>query len=139
VAELGDAVADDGIDAKFLVEFADEGLLGGLAKLNLTSGELPFEAHGLVWAALTDEDFGASAVLAGGRSQDQRRGHQPKRLAACVALSIQSTNALFHAGVCLSYIVRSALMRLNYFSLDAFRGRWRQKLQEAATASSGSV
>ncbi len=101
MADLRDPAADDGRDAELLFELADEGMLGGLAGLDLAAGELPFEAHGLVRAALADEDFGAAGLageLAGGGAQDQRRGHQPKRLAACVGATVQFANTLFHAG-----------------------------------------
>ena len=111
MADLRDPAADDGRDAELLVKLAGEGLLGGLAGLDLAAGELPFEAHGLVLAPLADEDFGAAAVLAGGGAQNQRRGHQPKRLVACVGATVQFANTLFHAG-------RLSLLHRG-FSIDA--------------------
>lgn len=122
VADLGDAAVDDSLDAELLVELAGEGLLGGLSGLDLAAGELPFEAHGLVRAALADEDFGDGAGVAGDGAEDQRRDHQPKRLAACVGVCVQFANTLFHAGVCLSCFESSILKRLNFYSLDAFHG-----------------
>ena len=102
MADLRNPAADDGMDAEFLLELTGEGLLGGLAGLDLAAGKLPLEAHRLVWTALADENFGAAGLaggLIGGGAQDQRRGHHAKRLAVCAAVSNQFANALFHAGV----------------------------------------
>jgi hypothetical protein len=88
MANLSDTAANDGLDAEFLMKFADEGLLGGFAGLDLAAGELPFETHGLVGAALADEDFGAAAGLAANWAQNQRGGYQPNRFAARVAVSV---------------------------------------------------
>ena len=121
VTNLRDAASDDGLDAELLLEFTDEGLLGSLTVFDFATGKLPFEAHGLVWAALADEDFGA-AGLVGGLAQDQGRGHQPNRFAARVAASVQFANTLFHVGVYLSSLGYAALQQLNLTSLDAFIG-----------------
>ena len=58
VADTRDAAPNRGGDAQLLVELACERLFGGLSSLDLAPGELPFEAHGLVGAALTDKHFG---------------------------------------------------------------------------------
>ncbi len=65
VADLGDARADGGGDAELFFEFAGEGLFGGFAGLDLAAGKLPLEAHGLVGAALADEDLGACRGVIG--------------------------------------------------------------------------
>ena len=62
-----------------------------------------------------------AAGVAGDGAQDQRRDHQPKRLAACVGVSVQFANTLFHAGVCLSCFEFQRWKRLNFTSLDAVR------------------
>lgn len=67
VADVGDEGADGGVDAEFFVELAAEGLLGGFSGLDFASGKLPLEAHGLIGAALTDEN--------GVSTQDQRGRH----------------------------------------------------------------
>ena len=59
------------VDAELFVELAGEGLLGGFAGLDLAAGELPFEAHGLIGAALADEDLGFEAVLGFFLAQDR--------------------------------------------------------------------
>ena len=76
VTDAGYATADGGGDAQLFVEFADEGLLGGLAGLDLSAGELPFEAHGLIGAALADQDFAMIGLDLGAgvwRAQDEGR------------------------------------------------------------------
>jgi len=49
--------ADDGLDAEFFAQFAAEGLLGGLTRLDFAAGEFPLEAVAVVGHALPDEDF----------------------------------------------------------------------------------
>jgi hypothetical protein len=55
VADAGDAAADGCGDAELFIKLSRERLLGGLSGLDLAPGELPFEAHGLVGAALADQ------------------------------------------------------------------------------------
>lgn len=55
VADMGDGRSDDRSDSQFLVEFAGERLLRGFAGLDFAPGELPFESHDLVGAALAYE------------------------------------------------------------------------------------
>ena len=70
VADVGDMGADNGGYAEFLVEFSGQGLLGAFAGLDFTAGKLPLRGHGLVGAALPDEDFTAA--------YDQGRGDEAK-------------------------------------------------------------
>lgn len=56
VMNTGDKGTDLGADSQFLVELASESLLGSFAGLDFTAGELPLEGHGLVDAALADEN-----------------------------------------------------------------------------------
>lgn len=58
--DAGDERADFCMDAQLFVEFARESLLRGFSGLDLAAGELPFEGHGLLRAALADEN-GVSA------------------------------------------------------------------------------
>jgi hypothetical protein len=60
VANVRDFGPDGGLDAELFIEFAGEGLLGTFAGLDLASGELPLKGHGLIGAALTDENFAAA-------------------------------------------------------------------------------
>jgi len=57
VTDMSDEGTDVGADAEFLVELAMEGFFGRFAGFDFAAGELPFEAHGLIGTALTDEDF----------------------------------------------------------------------------------
>src|ERR1017187_9786966 len=86
VADLHDAGADDGCNAKLLVEFAYQGLLGGLAGLDPAAGERPLQANRLIWPALTDQDFGGGVFCSRG-AKDQGRDDQPKRLSVCAAVA----------------------------------------------------
>lgn len=70
VADAGDKGTDGGLDAEFFVEFADQGLLRAFTGLDFASGKLPLEGHGLVGAALADQDFTAA--------HNQGRGHEAK-------------------------------------------------------------
>ena len=56
VADTGDAGANPGGDSQFFIEFARQGLLGGLSELDFAAGKLPFEGHRLVGTPLADED-----------------------------------------------------------------------------------
>ena len=76
VADGGDARSDGGVDGQLFVQFAGEGLFGGFVGLDLASGELPLEAHGLAGATLTDEDFAGGAFAA----QNQRGYDASQRL-----------------------------------------------------------
>ena len=60
VADVRDARANGGADAEFLVQFADECLLGAFAGLDLAAGKLPLQRHRLIRTALTDQDFAAA-------------------------------------------------------------------------------
>ena len=94
VAEGGDAVGDDGFDAKFFVEFAGEGEFGGFAKLDFAAGELPLEAHGLVGAALADEDFAGGRVVA---AQNERGHDMTQRLGGGLwSASVELADRLLH-------------------------------------------
>ena len=62
VANVRDAAADGGLDAKFLVQFAGQGLFGAFARLNLAAGKL---------AALPNQDLGAAHNQCG-RDKSQR-------------------------------------------------------------------
>ncbi len=93
VADRGDAAADGGRDAKLFVELADEGSLGALAGLDFTSGELPFEAHGLVGPALADEDF----AVGGFTTEDESRDNSAEWLrGGRGAAGYQLADGLFH-------------------------------------------
>jgi hypothetical protein len=56
MADVGNARADFGADAEFFLEFAGKSLFGGFALLNFAARKLPLERHGLVGAALADEN-----------------------------------------------------------------------------------
>ena len=58
MTDTSNAAADGGDDAQLLVELPGERLFSSLPSLDLAPGELPFEAHGLIRAALTDKHFG---------------------------------------------------------------------------------
>ncbi len=47
----------DVVEAEFFCEFAAKRRLGGLSKFNLSSGEFPFSAFGLVFLASASEDL----------------------------------------------------------------------------------
>jgi hypothetical protein len=70
VADGGDERADGGGDAELFAKFALEGLLGVFTGFDFAAGELPFEAHRLVGAALADEDFAVRAFAAKNESGD---------------------------------------------------------------------
>ncbi len=96
VADGGDAVADGGVDAELFGELAGEGFDGGFAGLNFATGELPLEAHGLIGAALADEDLGLGAFAA----QDQCGNDAAQGLGGWDrSMFVQFANRLFH--VCL--------------------------------------
>lgn len=67
VADVRDQSSDAGVDAEFFVEFATEGFFRRFAGFDFATGELPLETHGLVGAALADEDLIAA--------QDEGRHH----------------------------------------------------------------
>ncbi len=113
VADAGYAAAYCGGDAQLFVEFACQGSLGGLAGFDLSAGELPLEAHGLVGAALTDENLGLMRGViiwrgfgGGGRvrvlgcvcgAQDERRDHPADGLGWGVGVvPIKLGDGLFH-------------------------------------------
>ncbi len=72
VADLRDAAADGGGDAELFIELAGEGDLGAFAGLDFAAGTLPLERHGLIGAALADEDF--IAAQHEGRNDETQRG-----------------------------------------------------------------
>ena len=92
-----DAAADLGGDAELFVELAGEGLLGGFAQFDLAAGELPLEAHGLVGAALADEDLGLLALAGGGMADDDGGDDEAQRLAAGVGVVVQSADAILQS------------------------------------------
>ncbi len=57
VADMGDFVADGGVDTEFFVELAGESFFGAFAGLNFAAGKLPLEGHGLIGSTLADEHF----------------------------------------------------------------------------------
>ncbi len=71
----GEAAADGGVDAEFLIEFARQGGFGGFAMFNLAAGKLPFGAHGLVRPSLADENL----ARLGRTAQDERGNHVAHR------------------------------------------------------------
>jgi hypothetical protein len=54
MANVGDSWADNGLDAELFIELSRESLLGAFPRLDLSSGELPLQGHGLIGAALAD-------------------------------------------------------------------------------------
>ncbi len=103
VADGGDAGADGGVDAELFVELAGEGLLGGFAGFDLAAGELPLEGHGLVGAALADEDLaGGGAAFRVAFAQDER-GHdaaeRPRGRRGVMA--VEFADGLLHVSPCL--------------------------------------
>jgi len=86
-------MADIGGDAEFFREFPGEGGFGGLAGLDLAAGELPFEGHGLVGAALADEDLALEARAAKNQCGDD----MPERLGGgWDAMPVEFADRLFH-------------------------------------------
>ncbi len=55
MSKLHDARPDGSVDAEFFFQFPFQSLLRAFAGFDLAAGEFPFEGHGLVGAALTDE------------------------------------------------------------------------------------
>ena len=91
VADGGDGVADDGVDAELFGELAGEGFFGSLAGFNFAAGELPLEAHGLIGTALADEDFAFRAFTAEDEGGDDAADRFLRRR---VASSVQFANRL---------------------------------------------
>ena len=71
VADVGYARSDGGVNAQFFLQFADEGLLGAFAWFDFSAGKLPLQSHGLVGAALADQD---QAVANQQSSNDEAKG-----------------------------------------------------------------
>jgi len=71
VADVGDVGSDGRADTEFFVEFAGEGLLGAFAVLDFSARKFPLQSHGLVRAALTDQD---EAVAHDQSSHDEAKG-----------------------------------------------------------------
>ena len=65
VADARDFVANRGIDAEFLDQFAAKGIARLFARFDFAAGEFPFQRHRLVLGALADEDL-ISAFQDGG-------------------------------------------------------------------------
>jgi len=59
-----------GRDAQFLVEFADEGGLGGLTGFDLAAREFPETGHGLAGRSLGEEDAAVGVDERDGRDED---------------------------------------------------------------------
>ena len=96
VADRSDVVADGGVDAEFFGEFAGEGFDGGFAGLDFAAGELPLEAHGLVGAALADEEFPVGCIAA----QDQCGYDASQGLGGlCQSMIVEFPNRFFHGSV----------------------------------------
>ena len=65
MADARDFVANSGIDAEFLDQFAAKGVARLFARFDFAAGEFPFQRHRLVLGALADEDL-ISALQDGG-------------------------------------------------------------------------
>jgi hypothetical protein len=70
----GDALQGLGLDAEFLAELADEGLLGGLAGFELAAGELP-AAGEFGWGAAAGGEEAAFVEEGGADHDDDGFGH----------------------------------------------------------------
>jgi hypothetical protein len=66
VANAGDRWADDGVDPKFFVEFAGQGLFRTFAGLDFSAWKLPLQGHRLVGAALPYQNFAPAQNQRGG-------------------------------------------------------------------------
>jgi hypothetical protein len=94
-----DVGADDGCNAEFLAEFAGQSLFGAFAGLDLAAGELPLERHGLIGAALADEDLAIRAFAA----EDERRNDAPQRPdGGCGTAAVEFAYRLLHVTSCSS-------------------------------------
>jgi hypothetical protein len=81
------------MDSELFVELAGEGGFGGFAELDFAAGELPLEAHGLVGAALADEDLAVAGVAA----EDERGHDEAQRLGGGLrAASVQLADRFLH-------------------------------------------
>ena len=60
VADVGDARADAGLDPEFLVQFAGQGLLRALSRLDLAPRKLPLQPHRLIGTPLADQHLTAA-------------------------------------------------------------------------------
>src|SRR5579859_2231167 len=60
MADAGDGCADGGRDAEFFRKLAGQRLLGAFASFNFSARKLPQRSHGLIDAALTDENLSAA-------------------------------------------------------------------------------
>src|SRR5215475_1973418 len=67
MANAGDFITDGGVDAEFFFQLATQSVLRLFAFLDLSSGELPLQRHGLMFGPLADENL---AVL-----EDECRDH----------------------------------------------------------------
>ena len=94
MSETSDVTADGGVDAELFVQLAGQGGFRRLACFDLAAGKLPFEAHGLVGAALADEDF----TRVGGLFTQYQRGHNvaDRGCSGGVWMPLQLANRLFH-------------------------------------------
>src|SRR5688572_30669380 len=70
VGDFFDLFSDRDLDAEFFAEFADEAVLEGFVRLDLTTREFPEEAEVIVRSALGDEKFAGAEDEAGGDIDD---------------------------------------------------------------------
>jgi hypothetical protein len=56
MADVGDVGSDRCVYAKFFVQFARKSLFGTLTLFDFSAGKLPLQSHGLIGAALADQD-----------------------------------------------------------------------------------
>ncbi len=86
-------------DADLLMQFADQGRFRPLAGLDLAAGKLPLERHGLIGAALADEDLAIGAIAA----QDERGNDPPQRAnGICCTATVEFAYRLLHVTSCSS-------------------------------------
>ncbi len=95
MTEAGYMTTDRGVNAEFFVQLAGKGDFRRLSGLNLATGKLPFQTHGLVWPTLADQHLSSAGSL----STKDQRGHNvaDRGCSEAVCMPLQLANRLFHS------------------------------------------